>query len=110
MPEPARLFDRLVGLHRQIGRDLDRDVAVAPLGLLIDRAQRVGALLDVADRQLLKQRTGVEIAGRLGSGDQLVIIVAMPDRLLEDRRVRGDAAQPVIGDQPAELAVSRGRG
>jgi len=53
----------------------------------------------------LEQRAGILIARRFGSGDQLVVIVAMPDRLLEDRRVRGDAAQPVVGDQPAELAA-----
>jgi hypothetical protein len=31
--------------------------------------------------------------------DQRVVIVAMTDGLFEDRRVRGDAAQAIFGDQ-----------
>ncbi len=102
-PQPARLLDRLMRLQRQIGRDFEADEAVAPLGLVIDRAQRVGALLDVADRQLLEQGAGVEVAVLLRRRDQLVVIVAVADRLFEDRRVRGDPAQPVIGDQLGQL-------
>ncbi len=99
VPQPAGLLDRLMRVHRQIGRDFEADKAVAPLRLLVDGIQGIGALLDVANREILEQRAGIEIPGGFRLGDQRVVIIAVTDRLLEDRRVRGDAAQAVLGDQ-----------
>ena len=104
MPQTMRLFDGLTGLHRQVGRHFERDVAVAPLRLPVDAGQRIGALADVADRQFLEQRARIEIAHRLSLADQLVVIIAMADRLLENRRVGGDPAHTVIGDQAGKAA------
>ncbi len=102
VPQPARFLDRLMRVHRQIGRDFEADEAVAPLRLLVDAVQRVGALLDVADREILEQRAGIEISRGLRLGDQSVVIIAVADRLLENRGVRSDAAQPVLADQLGE--------
>jgi len=87
-----------VRVHRQIGRDLEADKAVAPLRLLVNRVERVGPFLDVANREILEQRAGIEIPGRLRRGDQSIVIIAVSDRFLKDRRVRGDAAQPILGN------------
>jgi hypothetical protein len=105
MPQPARFLDRLVRVHRQVGRDFEADKAVAPLGLLIDAVQCVGAFLDIANREILEQRAGIEIPGGFGLGDQGVVVIAVTDRLLENRRVRGDAAQTVLGDQPGQSSA-----
>ena len=92
VPEAARLLDRRMRIHRQIGRDFEADEAVPPLRLLVDGAERIGALLDVPDREILEQGAGVEVAVCLRGGDQGVVVVAVADGLLEDRRVRSDAA------------------
>ena len=102
MPQPARFLNRLMGIHRQIGRDFEADKAVAPLRLLVDGVQCVGAFLDVANREILEQRAGIEIARSFRFGDQRVVIIAVADRFLEDRGIRGDAAQTVLGDQPGQ--------
>ena len=73
--------------------------------LLVDGVQCVGALLDVANREILEQRAGIEIPGGFSLGDQGVVIIAVSDRFLENRRVRGDAAQAVLGDQPGQSAT-----
>ena len=105
MPQPARFLDRLVGIHRQIGRDLETDKAVAALRLLVDRIQRVGTLLDIANREILEKCAGIEIPGSFRCGNQGVVVVAVTDCLLEDRRVGGDTAQPVLGDQLGKFAA-----
>src|SRR5262249_38317899 len=56
-------------------------------------------------RQALEQGAGIQVSGGLGLADELVVIIAVSDRLLEDRRVRGDATQPIIGDQPTEFSA-----
>ena len=63
VPQPTRFLDRLVRVHRQIGRDFEADKAVAPLRLLVNRVQRVGAFLDVANREILEKRARVKIPG-----------------------------------------------
>ena len=92
VPQPACFLNRLVRVHGQIGRDLEADEAVASLRLLVNRIQRVGAFLDVAYREILEQRSGIKISRGFCSGNQRIVIVAVTDRLFEDRGVRGDAA------------------
>ena len=92
-------------VHRQIRRDFEADEAVAALSLLVDRIQRIGALLNVANREILEQRARIEIARSFGLCDQRVVIVAMTDGLFEDRRVRGDATQAIFGDQLGQPAA-----
>ena len=49
-PQPPRLGDRAGGVVRQVGRDFHAHVAVAGVGLLVDRPQHVGRLAQVGDR------------------------------------------------------------
>ena len=66
-PQPPRLGDRRLGVHRQIGRDFEADVAVRAASVcVVDRAQHVGGVLDVLDRQPLVERHDIEVARAAG--------------------------------------------
>ena len=58
-PQPPRLGDRAGGVVRQLGRDLHADVAVAGVGVVIDRPEDVGGAAQVGDRQPLIDALGV---------------------------------------------------
>ena len=103
-PVEPRLLDRPLRVVRQPRRDLERDVAVVAAGVVVDAAQHVGGELDVADREAaVDLARGQALVGRLGH--VLVVVGRAEDRLLEDRRVRRDAAQRVLLDHPGELAA-----
>ena len=104
VPVHAGLLERPVGVVRQARRDLERDVAVEPARLLVDRPQRVGRELDVADGEAAVDLPRGEALLRRGA-HVLVVVGGAEDGLLEDRRVRGDAAQRVLVDHPGELAA-----
>ena len=101
-PVVARLLERALGVVGAIGQHLERDEAVAVL--VEHRPQHVGRVLEVGDRDPLEQRERVEpLAGAVA---QLVVVVGRAeDRLLEDRRVGGDAAQRVLVAQARQLAA-----
>ena len=40
LPQPARLFERALGVAGEIGRDFEADVAVAPFRAFVDRTQK----------------------------------------------------------------------
>ena len=103
-PEVARLGERGVGVVREAGLDLERHEAVRPAGLVPDAAQDVAGQLDVGDRDLLVDLPGVEPLARKLL-DLLVVVARAENRLLEDRRVGGDAAQGVLAHQPLQLAA-----
>ena len=105
LPEPPRLGDRRLGVHRQIGRDFEADIAVAAFGRVVDRAQRVGRVLDVLDRQPLVERHDVAVARSFGRLQRRIVIGAAGDRLFEDRGIGGDAGEPVLLDQLLEAAL-----
>src|SRR5262249_28223149 len=79
--------------------------AVAALSLLVDRVQCVGTILDIGDFEAFKQGRRIEISRSFEGRDLCVIVVAVADCFFEDRGVRGDAAQPVFGDQLGEAAA-----
>ena len=85
-------------------RDLDRDEAVAAGAVSVDPAEHVSGTLDVGDRDVVVDRGCVEPVARQ-RGDVRVVVAAAEDRLLEDRGIRGDAAQRLLGDEPRELAL-----
>ena len=64
LPEPPRLGDRRVGVHRQIGRDFEADISVLAFRCLIDRAERVRRVLDILDREPLVERHDIAVALR----------------------------------------------
>ena len=75
----------------------------APSRLVPDRPQHVAGQLDVEDRDLLEHLARRHaLLGQLG--DLLVVVLRAEDRLLEDRRVRGHAAQRELAHEPLELA------
>src|SRR5207244_10209562 len=73
-------------------------------GLTMNLREHVGALLDVADCQPLVDILGIELLA--GEALQLIVVVVRSqDRLLEDRGVRGHAAQRLLRDHAGKLAA-----
>jgi hypothetical protein len=106
--ELDRLF-RAVGDRRP---DLDRHEAVLAFGPVVDRPEDVGRRLDVFDHQVPEhvRRSGL-LADQLDH--RLVVVRRAADGLLEDRRVRRHARDPLVaktrqlsgGDQLAANVV-----
>jgi hypothetical protein len=93
-----RRLDRLLGLEGHRGRHLERHVAVCAVRLLEHRAQQVGRVADVAIGQTLEDLLRVlGLVDHLAEG--VVVAIGMGHRLLEDRRVGGHPADPVLLDQ-----------
>ena len=103
VPVHAALFKRARGVVGEPRRDLPGHVAVDAGGRVVDRAQDVAGRLHVVQRH-----RAIDLAGGLalvGEGLELRVIVGgAEDRLLEDRGVRGHAAQRFLAHQPRELA------
>ena len=93
-----------IGVVGEVGVDLDRDVAVAPAGLLPDRAQEIAGRSDIGARELAEDLLRAQLA-RKEVAQLPVVGAAVGDRLLEDRRVRGHADDRVFAHQPGELAA-----
>src|SRR3546814_2499495 len=89
LPQPPRLDDCLLGVHCEIGGDLDAHKAVSVSCPLIDGAQHVGRVLDVLDGQPLEERLCVEIALLLGILQRDVVVADVEYSLFEDRRIGG---------------------
>ena len=93
------------GIVGQVGRAFQADIAVSTLRLLIDRTQHVGRGTDIGDRQVLVDRGDAVVRLRLELFQRIRVFIGFADRLLEDRRIRGDALQPVALDERAQLAA-----
>src|SRR5581483_3139520 len=104
--QPPRLVERGRGVVLLVRRDLQADVAVAPLGALVDRPEQVGDCLDVLDRQRLEDLSG-GLAGVDERVQRLVVVGAAANRFLEDGRVRGDAGDLAGVDQPRQRAAAQ---
>ena len=103
-PQPPRLGDGRVGIHREIRRHFQADISVPTFRRLVDRAQRVRGILNIRDREPLIKRHHIAIArafGRLQSG---IVIGAAADGLFEDRRIGGHSRESVGLDKPLEAA------
>ena len=103
--QSPRLGERRLGVEREVGRDLQADVAVGAVARLVDRAQHVGRRLDVGDGQPLVEIDHTAVAGRLYALEAVVVFVRVADRLLEDRGVGRDAAQAVFLHELLELPL-----
>ena len=101
-PEPARLGDRRRGVVGSIGRHLQAHEAVGAVGPVEHRAEEVRGALHVVDGERLEHLVDALPLERQRP-DGRVVVVAARDRLLEDGRVRGDSADPVLGDPALEL-------
>ena len=100
--QPDRLLERRLAVVGQRRVDLDRDVAVDAARALPDRLHQVAGAADVLHRQL-EEDLGRIVLGLQQLAELLVVPVARGERLLEDRRVRGDADDRVLLHQPGEL-------
>ncbi len=101
--EAKRLLEGALALVGERRVDLERDEAVDSVRPLPDRAHQVAGLADVVDREREELLHGV-VRQRGDLAQLLVVEVALGEGLLEDRRVRGDADDSVVGDQAGELA------
>ncbi len=97
-------LDAAGGIVSQQRRDLHGHPAVDPAGGFVHGREQVRGAAQVLQRQLQEQR----LAGGAGAvllADAGVVGVGAPDRLVEDRRIRGQSCQPVLGDPAFEGPV-----
>ena len=73
-----------------VGEDLQRHEAVGAAARLVHRSEQVGRGEDVFERDLEEQLLGRELPVE-PARDGIVIVAAARDRVLEDRRVRGQS-------------------
>src|SRR5262249_35515994 len=66
--------------------------------------ENAGRVLHVADRNLLVHTLGIVVSAAQPL-KHVRVIGAAGDRLLEDRRIRRHAPQPILIDQPTEVAA-----
>ena len=84
------------GVAGQLRGDLDGHVAVDAVAGVVDRAEEREGALDVVDHEVpvgvgdRRRRRPTSVA------ELLVVVGARADRLLEDRRVRGEAADAAV--------------
>ena len=89
----------------EVRGNFQADVAVAALGFLIDRAQKISGVLNVANRDDLVTCLGIEI-GAVPQGPKDVDIVRTPsDGFFEDCGIRGHTTQAILLDEALEFAV-----
>src|SRR5690606_16365564 len=98
LPQPARLLEGARAIVRELGRYLERNVPVAAPGRLVQREEQARCALDVLYRQrLIGVRGGDAAPAHCREG--IVVVITARDGLLEDGRVRGDAANGLLLDQ-----------
>ena len=104
-PEPPRFDDGRLGIHRQIGRNLEADVSVPAFRCFKDRAQGVGSVLNIFDRKSLIERHDIAITVGFNRVQGRIIVGAAGDGFFENRGVGGHACQPVLLDQFLQPAL-----
>ncbi len=105
LPQPARFFERALGVAGEIGRDFEADVAVAALRAVVHRPQNIGGILNVADGENFVAPLASRSVRERKRVQQIVVKRAAGDGLLEDGRVGGHAAQAVFVDQALQFAA-----
>ena len=101
--EAHRLLEARDAVVRKPWVDLERDVPVDAVRALPHRRHEVAGVANVLLRER-KEDLG-RILGLARDRLQLLVVpVALGERLLEDRRVRGDADDGVLLHQPRQLA------
>ena len=99
--EPGGVADRAGSVVGEERADLDRDEAVHAVGPVVHRAEQVGRLREIVERQLEERALGV-VAGSGQLRDRGVVRGGTADRLLVDRGVGGEAGHVELGDVPGE--------
>ena len=60
-PKAARFFERALRVAGKIGRNLQADITIATAGLVVDRTEQIGSVLDIANCDCLVACLGVQI-------------------------------------------------
>ena len=114
--QASRLLDRRRGAVGEQRRDLQGAEAVDAGGAAVDVGEEVAGVAQVGQGKLEEDVLGrvfadpVRCLGGLADlGDLLVVGVAGPDRLVEDRRVRGQPGDGELLDVALEDALAQHR-
>ena len=102
-PDAPDLADRSGRVVRERRVDLDADVAVGPFRARVDRREHVRGGAHVVDRERVDDRGG-RLAAADERGERGVVVDALGDRLLEDRRVGRQAGRVAVADHRRETA------
>ena len=97
LPQTVRLGDRGFRVVTKKRRNLNAHVAVAALGLLIDRPEDVAGVLNVAKSNFLENAIGIELL-RFRRVQNVSVKIASGDGLLKNGRVGGHPAQAIVID------------
>ena len=103
-PKPPRFVDRLLRLVREIRGDFETHIPISPMSLIVDRAQHVGGILNIANRERFIYLLGIEIFLRAQFLERFGVIGASSDGLLENGGVGRDPTQAVLLDQAREFS------
>jgi hypothetical protein len=103
-PQTAGLGQRAGGVHGQQRRHFQADVPIPPRAVAIHRPQGIGRVPDVPHRQAFVQALGVH-PPRLRRCEEVAVVRAASDSLLEDRRIGRHPGQSVLLDQAVQLAA-----
>ena len=104
----AACLDRRVGVVGEQRRDLERDAAVDAVGALVDRLEEVGGARRssrASSKKSAPRADSIPVRPVAQLGDLLVVGVAAGDRLVEDRRVGGEAGDRELVDVALQGAV-----
>jgi hypothetical protein len=99
----GRLVDRGLRVVRVVRIDLERDPPVLAVGAVPDLLEQVAGAPDVLAREREEDVLGLLLLRRL-LADLVVVVVAVGDRALEDRRV-GRHADDALVDQALQVTV-----
>src|SRR6185436_4871448 len=99
-----RCGDGARGVVRERGGDLERDPAIDTISSRMDRPEEIGGAGQVLDGELEEKLLTRETRRGL-LADRRVVVVAVLDRVVEDRRVRGEPRDrqfpDVAGERPS---------
>ena len=102
--EAQPLGGRALVVAGEVGRYLEAREAVAGLPLVVQRPQDVGRHADVVDGEVEKDRLRIPLARGYEGAQSVVVVNGAGDRLVQDRRIRGNAGDGVVVDEALEAA------
>ena len=107
LPQSSRFIHGVLRLAGKVRGNFEADITVVKLRLLVDRAEDVGSILNVANRELLETPGGIEILARGKRLQHVIVQRAVRNGFLEDRGIRGHSPQSVLGDHVLQLAAGK---
>src|SRR5215831_1082705 len=102
-PEAHSFVDGFSSLMREMRRDFEAHVAIAALGFIVDAAQDIGCIPNVANGDLFVDPFRVEVLVLSEFLQCESIIGAMSNGFLENCGIRGHSAEAVFFNQAIEF-------